>query len=137
LLPCLVIGDSIAVGVGQNLPECKVTARVGISSQGFIQQMLTDERSGTTVISLGANDNASATTAANLIRVRGAVQSRRVFWLLPSRPREARGIIRAVARQFGDQCIDSQPVAGPDGLHPTGTGYRLLAEQVKARKAVR
>jgi lysophospholipase L1-like esterase len=132
LIPCLVIGDSIAVGVGQYLPECRTEARVGITSQQFVHELLTPENADKVVISLGVNDGLSGYTAANLQRVRETVQGRAVYWLLPAHHDHARALIRSVATRFGDRLIDCTPEAGPDGLHPTGAGYRTLGAKIRA-----
>jgi len=127
LIPCLVIGDSIAVGVGQQMPECRTEARKGINSQQFIATTETSERADRVVISLGANDDAAARTLDNLIELRKSVQARVVYWLIPASSQRARSAVRVVARRFGDRIIDTAPFAGQDGLHPTGIGYRKLA----------
>jgi lysophospholipase L1-like esterase len=133
LIPCLVIGDSIAVGIGHTLPECRTEARVGINSRQFVFELLSPQQADTVVISLGANDGSSAYTIPNLLRVRETVNGRRVYWLLPPHHANARLAIRTVATQFGDRMIDCTPEAGPDGLHPTGAGYRRLGAQIHSR----
>jgi len=130
LVPCLVIGDSIALGVGQYLPECRTEARVGITSRRFIHTLLTPQEAGRVIISLGVNDGPVAETIANLRTVRETVRGASVFWLLPAHHDYARAAIRRVAAEFGDRLIDAAPQAGPDGLHPTGAGYRALAKQI-------
>jgi lysophospholipase L1-like esterase len=132
LIPCLVIGDSIAVGVGQYLPECRTEARVGITSQQFVHELLSPQDADKVVISLGVNDGVSALTAGNLQRVRETVRGRAVYWLLPANHDHARAVIRSVAALYGDRVIDCTPEAGPDGLHPTGAGYRMLGAQIRA-----
>jgi len=61
------------------------------------------------------------------------VRGRRVYWLLPPHHDYARVAIRTVATRFGDRMIDCTPEAGPDGLHPTGVGYRTLGAQIHLR----
>jgi lysophospholipase L1-like esterase len=132
LLPCLVIGDSIALGVGHTLPECRTEARVGITSRRFVHELLSPQQADKVVISLGVNDGESASTISSLQRVRESVRGRVVYWLLPPHHDYARTAIRTVARQFGDRLIDCAPEAGPDGLHPTGAGYRTLGAVIRA-----
>jgi lysophospholipase L1-like esterase len=136
LVPCLVIGDSIAVGVGQYLPECRTEARVGITSRVFVQALLSPQEAGRVVISLGVNDGPSAATLANLRVVRATVRSAAVYWLLPAHHEYARAAIRRVAAEFGDRLIDAGGQVGPDGLHPTGAGYRALARLVEMQGMV-
>lgn len=131
MIPCLVIGDSIAVGVGHTLPECRTEAHVGINSRQFVHELLTPQQADTVVISLGVNDGPSAYTIPNLQRVRETVRGRTVYWLLPPHHEYARVAIRTVAARFGDRTIDCTPEAGPDGLHPTGAGYRVLGARIQ------
>ena len=131
MVPCLVIGDSIAVGVGQHLTECRTEARVGITSEQFVHELLSPQNADTVVISLGVNDGPSPFTIDNLRRVRETVRGRKVYWLLPPNHAYARTAIRSVAARFGDRLIDCAPEAGPDGLHPTGAGYRALGAQIR------
>lgn len=130
MVPCLVLGDSIAIGIGQYLPECRTEARVGISSQQFAHALLSPQEAGRVVISLGVNDGASAATIPSLRQVRQSVHGKSVYWLLPANHDHARTAIRAVAAEFGDRLIDTAPQVGSDGLHPTGAGYRALAQMV-------
>jgi hypothetical protein len=121
------MGDSIAVGVGHFMPECRTEARVGITSKRFVQELRSAPEAEQVVISLGVNDGPTMHTQANLEILRRTVRARHVFWLLPAGHEPARTAIRAVANRFGDRLIDTAPFAGSDGLHPTGTGYRTLA----------
>jgi hypothetical protein len=132
MIGCLVMGDSIAVGVGQQLPECRTEARVGISSTAVVQALRGDRAAEKVVISLGANDGASGQTLGNLQDLRRTVSARVVYWLLPASSAQARSAIHAVAARYGDRVIDTAPYAGPDRLHPTGTGYRALAALTRA-----
>jgi len=132
LIPCLVVGDSIAVGVGQTLPECRTEARVGMTARQFVHQFLSPREADKVVISLGVNDGESAYTIANLRSVRESVRGRTVYWLLPAHHEYARTAIRTVAARYGDRVIDCAPYSGPDGVHPTGVGYRTLGAQIRA-----
>ena len=127
MVPCVVMGDSIAVGVAEYRPECEAIAKSGINSARYIETLLETRTAKTVVISLGVNDGSTIDTLENLREVRRQVHGRTVFWLLPGiRPR-AQWAIRTVAHEFGDRLIDTKPVAGPDHLHPTGVGYQRIA----------
>jgi hypothetical protein len=39
----------------------------------------------------------------------------------------------AVAARFGDWVIDCAPATGPEGIHPTGAGYRRLGALIQRR----
>ena len=121
---CLILGDSIAVGIGQDRPACVTVARVGVTSSTFVQTLLrtAPTQARTIVISLGVNDGASAATADMLRRMRGSVTATRVTWLLPGPKEEVRRAIRTVAAEYGDRLIDTGGDLGPDHLHPTGAG---------------
>ncbi len=128
MLSCLVMGDSIAVGVGQNLPQCRTEAKVGVSSTQVVQRLRDDPSADRVVISLGANDGAlAAGTLKNLTELRKTVHARVVYWLLPASSAAARRAIHAVAARHGDRIIDTQPFVGGDRLHPTPKGYKTLA----------
>jgi lysophospholipase L1-like esterase len=131
MLDCLVLGDSIAVGVGQARPECRVVAVSGITSERFVQTLLAAQTAEIVVISLGVNDGAGMDTFANLRRLRAAVTARTVYWLLPGTNPHVREAIRAVATLHPDRLIDVAPLAGADGLHPDRAGYAVLAEQTR------
>lgn len=135
MLPCLVIGDSIALGVGRALPECRTEARVGITSRQFVHELLSPQLADQVVISLGVNDGPSAYTIPSLERVRSEVRGRIVYWLLPAHHDYARIAIRAVAARYGDFVIDCTPQTGPDGLHPTGVGYRMIGALVRLHQS--
>ncbi len=131
MFSCAAIGDSIAVGVGQARPDCVTTARVGITSTNYIASLLPLAETGadTTIISLGVNDGTSADTLQNLRLVRDQVHSRVVYWLLPGLKEPVREDILRVAREHGDQWIDTRPYVGRDHLHPSGAGYGQIASQ--------
>lgn len=64
MLDCLILGDSIAVGVGQARPACTTSARVGITSGAFLQALYpaAPKSASDVVISLGVNDDATLDT---------------------------------------------------------------------------
>lgn len=132
---CLSLGDSLSVGVGQQLPQCRIEAEVGITSARFVIERLSPYRADKVVISLGVNDGAGAHTLENLARVRSAVTARTVIWLLPFGHGDARAAIQTIARRFGDRTIDTGPYVGGDKLHPNEAGYRTLAQMVLASPA--
>jgi hypothetical protein len=128
LVGCLVEGDSIAVGVGSLLPECRTDAKVGIGSAAFAANRTANFSNDLVVISLGSNDGARDTTA-ELETVRDRVNARRVVWILPAVG--ARKSAWIVASMHGDEVLDIWGHTGPDGVHPTTTEYRELAARAK------
>ena len=129
---CLSLGDSLAVGVGQQLPECRVEAEVGITSTRYVAEHRSPHAADRVVISLGVNDGAGTNTLENLTRVRSAVRARTVIWLLPFGHSDVRAAILTIARRFGDRTIDTSPYVGSDKLHPSEAGYRTLAQMVSS-----
>jgi lysophospholipase L1-like esterase len=127
MVPCIVLGDSIAVGVAHFRPDCQAFAVSGISSAAYVKELLFPQAAQTLIISLGANDSGSVDTIDNLRTVRRQAKGGVVYWLMPGNKEHARAAIRLVAHEFGDRVIDTRSEAGPDHLHPTGTGYQELA----------
>lgn len=137
MLECMIMGDSIAVGVSQIRKECVSYVKSGINSRDFYnkhKKMLSEEnRTKVTIISIGPNDTKTIDTIkyANLIRenIRG-----KVYWILPSQTKkpEKFEIIKDVAAVWGDVVIE-RPAdkISPDGVHPTYAGYKEIAEKTK------
>ncbi len=135
MLECLIIGDSIAVGVSQVRKECVSIAQSGINSRDWNKQHLNKlQPTKTLIISLGANDYSSLKTEDNLREIRKKAQADRIFWLLPSsslKPTQV-DIVKRIANEFGDVIINRpESNMSPDGVHPTGQGYKELANRTK------
>jgi hypothetical protein len=136
MLECLILGDSIAVGVAQHKPECAVIARVGITSENwyktFTANPITKNKFKIVVISLGSNDYKN-TTAESLYNIRKHVNADMVFWITPSltlKPVQ-RTLIKELANEFKDKVIESHPYIGHDGIHPTPDGYKKISQLIK------
>ena len=134
MIECLIVGDSIAVGVSQVRPECQAIAKSGINSSDWNNKHLHKLKpTRTLIISLGAND-LGINTQAHVRTLRTNAQADRVFWLLPSqrlKPRQVEAV-RQVAAEFGDTVIPRpESNISSDGVHPTYRGYRILADQTK------
>ena len=135
MLECLIVGDSIAVGVSQVRPECQSIAKSGINSRDWTGKHLQKLRpTRTLIISLGANDYKGINTEGHIRSLRTNAQADRVFWLLPSqrlKPRQVEAVSQ-VAAEFGDTIIPRpESNISSDGVHPTYKGYKILAEQTK------
>jgi lysophospholipase L1-like esterase len=134
MLECLIVGDSIAVGVSQVRPECQAIAKSGINSSDWNKKHLHKLRPARTlIISLGAND-LGINTEGHVRSLRTNAQADRVFWLLPSqrvKPQQV-AAVRQVAAEFGDTVIPRpESNISADGVHPTYKGYRVLGELTK------
>jgi lysophospholipase L1-like esterase len=131
MLECLIIGDSIAFGLSKMRPDCAVTATVGITSTNWVDRNLSSMKNyATTIISLGTNDWDKA-TAENLLKIRKKINGR-VFWVLPSAQLhpQANQIVRELANEYKDSLVETKHLYS-DKIHPTGRGYKDLAEKTK------
>jgi lysophospholipase L1-like esterase len=134
MLDCLIVGDSIAVGIKQFRPECVTYSQTGITSTGWNNKFGNNDLSAETVIiSLGTNDWAKIDTYGMLINIRTKIKGNtRVFWILPneeSKPYIAMHV-RKVAGQFNDTVLTTTRWQ-KDKIHPTGVGYKEIAERTK------
>jgi lysophospholipase L1-like esterase len=131
MLDCLILGDSIAVGVSQHRPECAVHAKVGINSRDWVNKNITKDLSADTVIiSLGSNDYKSISTLKELFTIRNVVTAKRVYWIVPAIKPDIQEMVEIVADKFEDKIIHIKGVA-PDKVHPTSTEYKRLAKETK------
>lgn len=131
MFDCLILGDSIAVGVAQHRPECAVYANVGWTSKRwnstYIQK---DLHSKITMISLGSNDHDGVHSFKELLKLRESIDSNEVFWIMPAINPHVQDHIRIIAKNFNDTILYI-PELSRDGVHPTSRGYRILAGQTK------
>ena len=131
MLECLIVGDSIAVGVSQYRPECLSHARVGITSKAWNNKFLTRVIGAeTTIISLGSNDWNSHTTLKEILTLREVVKSKRVFWIMPSIKPEIQYMVQMVADRYDDHILYVRETS-KDGVHPTPKQYKRLAKETK------
>ena len=126
MLECLIIGDSIAVGVGSVSPQCETIAKVGINSKNFVVSYKYIPSAKTTVISLGSNDG-NADFSKYLTNLRSKV-SGKVVWILSANNAKAREIVLKIARQNGDSVIYLSQFKSADGIHPKS--YSSVASKV-------
>ena len=126
MIDCLIIGDSIAVGIGSVTPQCQTIAKVGINSKNFVVSHEHIPSSKTTVISLGSNDgNADFSKYLNTLRNK---ITGKVVWILSNNNAKARTIALNIARQHGDGIVYLSSFASADGVHPKN--YSLVANKV-------
>lgn len=135
MLECLILGDSIASGIASHRPECMNISEIGISSEKWYKQFVhkIDRPFKTVVISLGTNDWKTRTTAESLYDIRNKIKANLVIWILPSttlKPTQ-RSIVKEIANEFNDKILDISTKVGYDGMHPTDSGYKLIADETK------
>jgi hypothetical protein len=121
MLDCLILGDSIAVGVGMARPECMTVAEVGITSDDFAYSYQGPPGATRVIVSLGSNDKRDSSEALQHLRqhING-----RVIWILPAR-RYQQAAVRKMAQYYGDKIV-TIPSVRRDGVHPAD--YRRLAD---------
>ena len=111
MIDCLIIGDSIAVGVKRFRPECVDYAKGGITSTGWNKQYGNmDMKANTVIISLGTNDWVKADTYEMLMKIRMKV--------------------KGDAKVYGDTVLPTTRWQ-KDKIHPSWEGYKVLAERTK------
>ena len=139
MIECLILGDSIAVGLHQQLPPCESLSKSGWNTWQWNRDYLKYDLSAKTVIiSLGSNDHRYIKTQAELERLREKITAGRVFWVLPHGNLPAGGlpiaevqrIIKIIAAQHGDAVIPITRVQR-DNIHPSWEGYKQIAKAVK------
>ena len=138
MIECLVVGDSIAVGVKQFAPHCQLQGKGGINTWQFNKMYPGSFYADTVIISLGSNDHKYVKTYDQMFEMRQRVGAKNVFWVLPAGNLKAsevpiekiQEIVREVAASYGDTVL---PIRGlqPDGIHPSGTGYKDIVERTK------
>ena len=136
MLECLILGDSLAVGVGQIRKECVTYAKSGINSYDYVNRHIFytkgDTQAKIIIISLGSNDTQNINTFEELNTLRQLVKADRVYWILPNIKETKRTAVWEVARKYNDFIIDARGVdRSPDAVHPTHNGYKELAKQTK------
>lgn len=136
MLECLILGDSLAVGVGQIRKECVTYAKSGINSYDYVNRHILytqgNTQAKTIIISLGSNDLKNIKTFEELDTLRQLVKGDRIYWIMPAIKEEKRQIVQKVADKYKDFVIDTrQHSMSADGVHPTYNGYKSIAEKTK------
>ena len=137
MIDCLIIGDSIAVGVAMARPECVSYSKGGWNSWQWNKDYL-DKASAksfeTIIISLGANDHKGVKSEKELRKMRDKIKGKTVYWISPGFERKPvqQEAIEMIAREYGDIVLPRpKNDMSSDGIHPTMRGYKKLAEQTK------
>lgn len=124
---CLIIGDSIALGLASalafmNSGDCDVRARVGASSR-TVASLLEAREYEVAIISAGSNDTANRDLISDLQRLRQRMRARRVTWIYPRAVTPA-WAVHDVASRFNDRTVSMQKLISRDGVHPAN--YQAL-----------
>lgn len=133
MLECLILGDSIAVGTQQFRPECVAYARSGWNSRQWNRDYLHhDLKAKTVIISLGSNDHHNVRTIWELEQLRSKVEAEQVFWILPAIKPDIQSMVKLIAKDHKDTVLII-PNLQKDGVHPSWSGYKKLAEQTRTQ----
>jgi len=137
MLECMIVGDSIAVGTSYHRKECVSYSKGGWNSWQWNKDYLakaSEQPTKTLIISLGANDHKGVKTEQELRKMRASIKADKVFWISPGKERKPipQEAIEKIAQEYGDTILP-RPMnhMSADGVHPTGTGYKILAQQTK------
>lgn len=130
---CLILGDSIAVGISSILAkdkslQCETIAKVGRPTSEVLSHAPLSIDAKTVVISTGSNDAQSRPYQYSNLRNRIYGN---VTWLLPAKQQDARAIISEIARNRGDRVIDLARLPLNDGIHPTRSGYQSVVQELR------
>jgi hypothetical protein len=138
MFECLILGDIIAVGLGQARPECVTIARSGITSEKWVRgfgsnPFFKDDTYKVAIISLGTNDTRGMTSEM-LYLLRKEVKAKKVIWILPSyslKPIQ-RSVVTELSNEFKDTIIDISQYLSRDGIHPNSLeDYKKIADKTK------
>lgn len=132
------MGDSIAKGVAEQMPECIANARVGIGSYEILRRTVRYP-GAVVVISAGSNDPANPALPFNLEELRAGTMGSHFVWIAPRHPTAEAAVVR-VAGRHGDQVIRLRFLAVKhDGVHPlsypdvAARVRRVIAQTVNTR----
>jgi len=120
---CAVIGDSIALGLSSQMPQCAHNAKKGIPSADIIRRV-PEGLVQTLLISAGTNDADNPRLGDNLRAIRRRAGGG-VIWIAPVDAR-ARGAVETVAKLHGDRVVGFTPAY--DNAHPRS--YAELARTI-------
>jgi lysophospholipase L1-like esterase len=132
----MIIGDSIAVGVARERPECVSYSTGGLNTwqwnKKYGDKVLA---SPAVIISLGTNDHKGVKTLSELTAMRSRVTAQRVYWVMPPcndkfcKP-EVNEWVKTIANTNGDVIITTKRLQ-PDAIHPSWAGYKELANATR------
>jgi len=122
MFECLIIGDSIGVGTASAINarrtvQCDEIAAEGATAKQILAWRKSTKTYGTSIFAIGSNDSPGSKLAADLIKIRASINTRRAIWVLPY-SRQAAHLINTVAVSFGDESIDLKRFATSDHIHP-------------------
>jgi hypothetical protein len=136
--PIVVIGDSIAVGIGSKITSARTMATVGDNSTTILNKLKSDpslKNATNAIISAGSNDITPQggnpnTLRANLEQIRSFLQASNYVWILPYYD-AAKQVVADFANGKNDRVIDLANYPTADNLHPRS--YDMVATAAQAQ----
>jgi hypothetical protein len=128
-MACLILGDSIAVGLSAIVKGCYVSAAIGAPSVQILAAtpyMHVDYA----FISSGSNDPTNPSLLSNLKMTRARINSANVTWLVPINP-QAASTVRQAGLMHDDRHVAFVP--GPDNIHPRSY-YELARDATEGNR---
>ena len=130
MIECMIVGDSIGVGVSHVRKECVSTAVGGINSWQANQYNSNKKVvAKTVIISLGSNDHKGVRTEAELRKLRANTTADRVYWILPAIKPDIQEIVRTIAADWKDIVLPISETT--DKVHPTMRSYKEIGGNAK------
>lgn len=130
MIECMIVGDSIGVGVSHVRKECVSTAVGGINSWQANQYNSNKKVvAKTVIISLGSNDHKGVKTEAELRKLRANTTADRVYWILPAIKPDIQEIVRTIAADWKDIVLPISETT--DKVHPTMRSYKEIGINAK------
>ena len=129
MIECLIVGDSIGVGVAKERPECVAYVKGGINSHQWLNKNIqnTPLQARHVIISLGSNDHKGIKTEEELRTIRKLTNAQRVFWVMPSSKfPEQQAIVWHIANEYHDTILKTERIQA-DNVHPSWAGYKEIA----------
>ena len=130
MLDCLIVGDSIAVGVANVRTECVSYSTGGINSKQWVNKNIgkTPLIAKNVIISLGSNDHKYVKTLEELRTIRELTKAERVYWILPAgnhpksnvKIEDIQVMVKQVAKENGDVVLPITRLQ-TDGITSTPT----------------
>lgn len=139
---CIIVGDSIALGLGLATDKCKTLTRSGITSKRWFElfqhnPFYRDTLYKTAIISLSVNDLTTTDTAEYLYNTRKWLRGDKVFWILPSQTLKPTqyDIIINTAKEFQDTVVNiTDFTSRGDGIHPASLHhYKEIVEYILSK----
>jgi lysophospholipase L1-like esterase len=130
MLECLIVGDSIGVGVANVRKECVAYVKGGINSKQWLDKNIqnTPLQARHVIISLGSNDHKYIKTEEELRVIRKLTNAQRVFWVMPSNKfPEAQAAVWHIANEYHDTVLKTERMQA-DNVHPSWAGYKEIAK---------